>query len=150
MLFNGLHEPWRAFPESWHLSRIYYIPSIITFTQVENISWELALKPGYHNTIPIYIINSHPGNNCLCQKALSPWVCLTRGKHPLRPKGTLARGLSRPGKAPTSGLPEVLRPRGTQGFGNLPEDQPGLGGNSLHDYGVFSVHQRGPISLMPR
>ena len=36
--------------------------------------------------------------------------------------------MSRPGKAPTSGSPEVLCPRGTQGFGNLPEDRPGLGG----------------------
>ena len=26
----------------------------------------------------------------------------------------------------TSGSPEVLRPRGTQGFGNLPESRPGL------------------------
>ena len=24
MMFNGLHEPWTASPESWHLSRIYY------------------------------------------------------------------------------------------------------------------------------
>ena len=45
----------------------------------------------------------------------------------LRPKGTLARGMARPGKAPTSGSPEVLRPRCTQGFDNLPEDRPGLG-----------------------
>ena len=43
------------------------------------------------------------------------------------PKGTLARAMSHPGKTPTSGSPEVLRPRGTQGFGNLPEDRPGLG-----------------------
>ena len=65
-------------------------------------------------------------------------------------KGTLARGMSRPGKAPktaprhTKGLspgvwlargehphpphrPEVLCPRGTQGFGNLPKDRPGFG-----------------------
>ena len=90
----------------------------ITFTQVENISWELALKPGYHNTIVPYIINTRPGNNGLSQKALSPVVCLARGKHPLPPKGTLARGMSRPGNTPTSGSPEVLCPRGTQGFGN--------------------------------
>ena len=54
IMFNRLPEPWRASPESWHLSRIYYIHSIITFTLVENISWELALKPGYHNTIVQY------------------------------------------------------------------------------------------------
>ena len=37
--------------------------------------------------------------------------------------------MSRPGKAPTSssGSPEVLCPHGTQGFGNLQEDRPGLG-----------------------
>ena len=41
--------------------------------------------------------------------------------------------MSHPGKAPTSakapisGSPEVLCPSGTQGFGNLPEDRPGLG-----------------------
>ena len=35
--------------------------------------------------------------------------------------------MSRPGKAPTSGSPEVLRARGTQGFGSIPEDWPGLG-----------------------
>ena len=35
--------------------------------------------------------------------------------------------MARPGKAPTSGPPEVLCPRGTQGFGNLPKDRPGLG-----------------------
>ena len=45
MSFNRLPEPWRASPESWHLSRYYYIYSTITFTQVENISCELALKP---------------------------------------------------------------------------------------------------------
>ena len=38
IMFNRLLEPWRASPESWHLSRIYHIHSIITFTQVENIS----------------------------------------------------------------------------------------------------------------
>ena len=38
-------------------------------------------------------------------------------------KGTLARGMARPGKAPTSGSPEVLCPRGTQDFGY----RPGLG-----------------------
>ena len=42
-------------------------------------------------------------------------------------KGALARGMTRPGKAPTSAPPEVLCPRGTQGFGNLPRDRPGLG-----------------------
>ena len=35
--------------------------------------------------------------------------------------------MSRPRKAPTSGPPEVLLPHGTQGFGNLHEDRPGLG-----------------------
>ena len=35
--------------------------------------------------------------------------------------------MARPGKVPTSGPPEVLCPRSTQGFGNLPEDRPGLG-----------------------
>ena len=35
--------------------------------------------------------------------------------------------MARPGKAPTSGPPEVLCPRGAQGFGNLPKDRPGLG-----------------------
>ena len=44
MMFNELHEPCIASPESWHLSRIYYIHSIITFTQVENISCELHLS----------------------------------------------------------------------------------------------------------
>ena len=39
-----------------------------------------------------------------------PGVCLARGKHPLPLKGTLARGMSCPGKAPTSGSPEVLCP----------------------------------------
>ena len=42
-------------------------------------------------------------------------------------KGALARGMARPGKTPTSVPPEVLCPRGTQGFGNLPKDRPGLG-----------------------
>ena len=42
-------------------------------------------------------------------------------------KGALARGMARPGKAPISAPPEVLCPRGTQGFGNLPNDRPGLG-----------------------
>ena len=41
-------------------------------------------------------------------------------------KGALARGMACPGKAPTSAPPEVLCPRGTQGFGNLPKDRPGL------------------------
>ena len=54
MVSNRLHEPGRSSPESWHLSQIYYIHSIVTITQVENISWELALKPGYHNTIVQY------------------------------------------------------------------------------------------------
>ena len=94
---------WRTSPESWHLSRVIIM-------QLSNIH-----------------INTRPGNNCLSQKALSPGVCLAREKHPLQPKGTLARGMSRPGKAPTSGSPEVLCPCGTQGFGNIPEDQPGLG-----------------------
>ena len=56
-----------------------------------------------------------------------PKGTLARGKHPLPPKGTLARCMSRPRKAPTSGSPEVLRPRGTQGFCNIPKDRPGLG-----------------------
>ena len=42
-------------------------------------------------------------------------------------KGALARGMTRPGKALTSAPPEVLCPRGTQGFGNLPKDRRGLG-----------------------
>ena len=82
------------------------------------------------------------------------------------PKGTLAWGMSRPGKAPTSGQkalspgvwlargkhPLPVRPKSSvpAAHGNLPEDRPGLGGNSLHDYGIFPVHQRGGISLLPR
>ena len=42
-------------------------------------------------------------------------------------KGTLTRDMAHPGKAPTSAPPEVLCPRGTQGFGNLPKDRPSLG-----------------------
>ena len=55
--FNRLPEPWRASPESWHLSRYYYIYNSKSFIHVENISWELALNPGY------YKINVRPGNN---------------------------------------------------------------------------------------
>ena len=60
------------------------------------------------------------------------------------PKGTLARGMSRSGKAPTSGSPEVLRPRGTQGFGNLPEDRPGLG-ETLYTTTVSSMCTNGVV-----
>ena len=124
-MFNKLHEPWRASPESWHLSWIY-----IT-TQYNHIhtNGEHLLRVGRVIIIQLSNIhnNTRPGNNFLSQKALSPGVCLAWGKHPLPPKGTLPQGMSRPGKAPTSGSPEVLCPRGTQGFGNRPEDRPGFG-----------------------
>ena len=84
MMFNRLHEPWRASPESWHLSRIYHIHSIITFTQVENISGELALKPGYHNTIVQYNYKNSSGGRTVY-----------RAKRHSRP------GYGSPGEAPT-------------------------------------------------
>ena len=82
---------------------------------------------------------------------LSPGVWLARGNthnHPSSHKGALARGMARPGKHPQPPLgtqrgsrpgydspgesthirpSEVLCLRGTQGFGNLPKDRPGLG-----------------------
>ena len=66
--------------------------------------------------------------------------------------------MSRPGKAPTSAPPEVLCPRGTQGFGNLPKDLPGLGEttyttseSSLRTNGVLLPNtQVGRVSLLPQ
>ena len=63
-------------------------------------------------------------------KGLSPGVWLARGKHPQPPLGTQRGsypGYDSPGESthirPTGGP----LPRGTQGFGNLPKDRPGLG-----------------------
>ena len=57
--------------------------------------------------------------------------------------------MSRPGKAPTSGSPEVLCRRGTQGFGNLPEDRPGLG-ETPYTTTVSSLCTNGdPLPLYP-
>ena len=66
----------------------------------------------------LYIVRIPPTK---AREVLSSGVWLARGKHPLPLRN------SRPGKAPTSGPPEVLCPRGAQGFGNLPKDRPGLG-----------------------
>ena len=51
--------------------------------------------------------------------------------------------MARPGKAPTSGPPEVLCPRGAQGFGNLPKDRPGLGVTTYTTSESF-LHTNGP------
>ena len=65
-MFNRLPEPWRASPDSWHLSRYYYMYSSITFIHVESTSSLLALKPGYYTIILQYTtINVRPGNNRL-------------------------------------------------------------------------------------
>ena len=66
--------------------------------------------------------------------------------------------MARPGKAPKSAPPEVLCPRGAQGFGNLPKDRPGLGEttymtseSSLRTNGVlFPNTQVGRVSLLPQ
>ena len=132
-------KPWRASPESWHLSRYYYIYSSITFIHVENISRELALKPGYYTIIVQYT------------KLMFVW-----GITVFRAQGTLARGnthfprtsahlKSRPGKAPTfRALPsQASRPKSTPpsvtGFREPPRKPAWLQGNSLHDNDVFPV-----------
>ena len=137
--FNRLPKPWRASPESWHLSWYYYIYSSISFIQVENISWELTLKPGYYTIIVQYTtINVRPGNNRLPRtKCSRPWEN-THFPH------SSAHLRSRPGKAPTfRALPS--RPSAT-GFREPPRKPTWLQGNSLHDNGVFPVVLRGVYS----
>ena len=91
--FNRLPEPWRASPESWHLSRYYCIYcSSISFIQVENISWELALKPGCYT-----IISSIYNNNI---RPSSAHTVLSPGED-TRFQRSSAHLKSRPGKAPT-------------------------------------------------
>ena len=120
--FNRLPEPWRASPESWHLSRYYYIYSSITFIHVENISWELALKPGYCTIIVQYTkINVRPGNNRLPHtkdsrpgktptfRAFPRTSSLARGKYPHTAHFRLARsphpvGHRVSGTSPKAGL----------------------------------------------
>ena len=117
--FNRLPEPWRASPESWHLSRYYCIYSSITIIHVENISWELALKPGYYTIIVQYTtINVRPGNNRLPRTRHSH-----PGKHPL---SALFRAPQvSPGESThiphTSISPEVHTPVGHRVSGTSPK-----------------------------
>ena len=91
---------------------------------MESISCELALKPAIiHNCLTTHV----RGTVANPKRHSRPGYASPGESTHFRPKGTLAWGMARPGKAPTSGSPEDLHPRGTQGFGNLPEDRSGLG-----------------------
>ena len=90
--FNWLHEPWRASPESWHLSRYYYIHSSISFIQVDNISWELAPKPGYYTIIVQY-------TSILFVRGITAFRAqrtLARGRHPLSALFRISPGVHTP------------------------------------------------------
>ena len=122
MLFNSLRESWRTSPESWHLSQIYNTITVIshTITHGEHL---LRVGPEYITSVQYtYIVrskrHSRPGY-------VSPGE-ITRN-HPSSHNGALARGMARPGKAPTSAHRRSSVPSGTQGFGNLPKDRHGLG-----------------------
>ena len=134
--FNWLHEPWRASPESWHLSRYYYIYSSITFIQVENIAWELALKPGYYTIIAQYTtILFLRGITVSVHKGLLP------GEDTHFPRSS-AHLKSCPGKAPTHRAllsRQKSTPPSVTGFREPPRKPAWLQGNSLHDNGVFPV-----------
>ena len=67
----------------------------------------MARKPGYHNTI---VHNDTRLLSTAKRHSRTGYVSPGEITHILH----------------TSGSPEVLRPRGTQGFGNLPENRPGL------------------------
>ena len=126
--FNRLPEPWRVSPDSWHLSRYYYIYSPITLYIWRAPPDYLALKPGYYAIIVQYnTINVHPGNNRL-----------PRSRH-LRPGKDLLSALFRapqvsPGeKAPTfRALP--FRPKSTPpsvtGFREPPQNPAWLQGHT--------------------
>ena len=102
---------------------------------MENISWELALKPGYYTIIVQYTtINFRPGNNRLPRTGYSH-----PGKHPL---SALFRAPQvSPGESThiprTSVSPEV-HPSVT-GFREPPRKLAWLPGNSLPDSDVFPV-----------
>ena len=93
MMFNWLHEPWRASPESWHLSRIYvYNHNNIT----HNYKWRAS--PESWHLSRIYVYNHNNNHTQSLFNTQSP----VRGMIVRPKKGTLARGMARPGKAPTS------------------------------------------------
>ena len=115
---NGLPEPWRVPPDSWHDHVTLTIQ--YSFIHMESISCELALKPSLYNNSPIHSKYFRPGNTRLPRTfSLArgnthfprTW-CFARGKHPHSAHLNLARS---------------QHPRRPQGFGNLPISRPGLG-----------------------